>query len=113
MPKPPSPWPERDAELRRHQSQGLPWEVIAQRMHLSRFSVKARAHRLGLNNSKLATLSNERRRRHPPRTTLPRPKPVKEYKGQVIAPKTTLPPLPSLQMPMPEIHIEDNDVNDC
>jgi hypothetical protein len=82
----------------------MEWGEIADRMHLPTASVRSRGKRIGLDNSRMTSCNR-----------LPIQKAAqREYKGQVVATnQSTLPPLPSLQMPMPEIHIEDNDVNDC
>jgi hypothetical protein len=89
------PWPERDDELRFWHSQGnLTWSGIAEVMHLNAESVKKHGHRLGLDNTAVKGLVSRYRNW-----------PMADYRdgrGNLLPGTPTLPPLPSLMMPMPE-----------
>lgn len=96
----------RDAELRELHSQNMHWHEIATAMHLSVFSVKERAARLGLHNYHLM-----RKGPNPESTSkTPKPKPAEPKPDRLKPGESTLPPLQSLEMPLPVMHEDEDDV---
>jgi hypothetical protein len=105
-----SPWPDRDDDLRREHAKGGTWGDIARRLGggISTYAAKKRGAMIGLSNVHMASVAPPPRRGHqmPEEVALqgaPELPTLRGRGGVLQRGVSTLPPLPSLQMPMPKI----------
>jgi hypothetical protein len=98
-----SPWPRGNHQLKAlHRQHKYTWEQIGKRMHLSTSTVKMQGKRLGLDNSDITNATRTEALQRPAPPALPMTA-LRDNKGMLPRGIPTLPPLPSLLMPMPQV----------
>jgi hypothetical protein len=98
-----SPWPRGNHQLKAlHRQHRYTWEEIGKRMHLSTATVKMQGKRLGLDNSDIVNPTQTAAQQRPAPRALPLAA-LRDNRGMLPRGIPTLPPLPSLLMPMPQV----------